>query len=55
MHIQLDLSDDEGPVNVIAEVLAIIMHEGHKLYAVVAQVDDAPWYALIHEHSTALA
>jgi hypothetical protein len=35
-------------------VLAVLFLHGMKLYAVIAMVDGAPWYGLIHENSDAL-
>jgi hypothetical protein len=53
MKVWLDLSD--GAVQPIeAEVLAIIYHEGQRLFAVKATLDGAPWYGLIHEDSDVL-
>jgi hypothetical protein len=53
MQLLLDLSEGERkPVRV--EVLAILFHAGQRLYAVIGVVDGAPWYGLVHEHSTAL-
>ena len=53
MHIDLKRDDTEEVFS--AEVLAIIYRDGKKLFAVTALLDNAPWYALIHEDSTAWA
>ena len=53
MRILLDLSEgEEAPV--AADVIAILFEDGRRLFAATARLDDAPWYGLIHEDSTAL-
>jgi hypothetical protein len=53
MKVLLDLSEgEEAPIT--ADVIAILFEEGRRLFAAKARVDDAPWYGLIHEDSTAL-
>ena len=39
---------------VAADVIAVLFEYGRRLFAARACVDDAPWYGLIHEDSTAL-
>ena len=53
MRILLDLSEgEEAPI--AADVIAILFEDGRRLFAATARVDNAPWYGLIHEDSTAL-
>jgi hypothetical protein len=50
MYIQLEV--DGQPIR--AKVVATLYHEGKRLFAVIATVDNAPWYGLIHEDSDAI-
>ncbi|MGA2795840.1 MAG: hypothetical protein ABSE69_20495 [Roseiarcus sp.] len=56
MQVMLDLShDDLSDVPVAADVLEVVSYEGAKPYAVVvADLQGAPWFGLIHGASTAL-
>ena len=59
MIIRLDLSDEGNPnldqdEPVTAEVLAVLMHEDGRLYAVAAEVGGAPWFGLVPQDSSAL-
>ena len=53
MKILLDEEDGSNRL-FVADVLAIVFHEGKCLYAVTAIVDGAPWFGLVHEQSSAL-
>jgi hypothetical protein len=52
VRLLLQVEEEDHPVS--AEVLAILLHQGKRLYAVTASVTGAAWYGLIHEDSTAL-
>ena len=54
MTATIDLTDDGHDGTICASVLAVLYVQGQRLYAVTAMVDGAPWYALVHEQSTAL-
>lgn len=55
MAIHVDLSNELGEEysSIHAAVIAILIYERAKLYAVTVDADGAPWFGLIHEDSTA--